>query len=184
VSVFSKNYGLIAIIEKTDTLAYGEHEPFSVPLALCDSCQGKAQLQKQIQEPIRWLVACKGCGKKANQAQKRPWQAALKWNEINLGTQDYKALLLFGLSNASTDDARHKMSGIRRNLELRKNLAGIERTIAGHTNKKAPGKQYQQKLDAYLQWSILALRLIKSSKIKSMKELRQNKGSEGAILKT
>jgi len=137
--------------EQTDTLAYGEHEPFTVPLALCDCCQGDAQMQKQDQEPVRWIVACKSCRKKAKEAQKRPWQAALKWNDINLGTQDYRTLPLFGLSNLSPDEAKEKMAGIRRNLELRKNLAGIERTIAAKTDKKPPGKQYQQRLSAYLQ---------------------------------
>ncbi|MEX7625643.1 hypothetical protein AB6V67_25125, partial [Serratia marcescens] len=80
---------------------------------------------------------------------------------INLGTQDYRQLPLFGLGSLSLESARQRMVGIRRNLELRKSLAGIERTIAHKEGQRPPGKEYQQRLEAYLQWAMLALRLLK-----------------------
>lgn len=147
--------------EQTDTVAYGHHDPFSVPVATCDSCEGRGQMRKLEQNGIRWVVVCLGCGKQANVPQRRPWQAALEWNQINLGTQDYRELPLFGLSGFEPNEARERMAGIWRNLELRKNLAGIERTIAHKMDLRPPGKEYQQRLEAYLKWAMLALRLIK-----------------------
>lgn len=147
--------------EQTDTVAYGHHDPFSVPVADCDSCGGRGQMRKLETKGIRWVIVCLGCKKQAKASQKRPWQAALEWNQINLGTQDYRKLPMFGLSNLEPAKARERMAGIRRNLELRKNLAGIERTIAHKTERRPPGKEYQQRLEAYLKWSMLALRLIK-----------------------
>lgn len=151
--------------EKTDTITYGHHDPFSVPLAICDSCGGRGQMRKVETSSIRWVVVCLECEKQARELSKRPWQAALNWNQINLATQDYRELPLFGLSNLVPDDARKRMAGIRKNLELRKNLAGIERTIAHKTDQRPPGKEYQQRLEAYLKWSMLALRLIKVADI-------------------
>lgn len=101
--------------DQTDTVAYGHHDPFSVPVTACENCGGYGQMRKVEQKAIRWVVVCLGCGKQAKAPQKRPWQAALEWNQINLGGQDYRDLPLFGLS----------------------------------------------KLEAYLKWSMLALRLIK-----------------------
>ncbi|MDV5468983.1 hypothetical protein [Klebsiella pneumoniae] len=51
------------------------------------------------------------------------------------------------------------MVGIRRNLELRKSLAGIERTIAHKEGQRPPGKEYQQRLKYSIM--MLALRLLK-----------------------
>ncbi len=146
---------------QTETVAYGHHDPLSVPVAACDSCHGRAQMQKVIGPPVRWNMVCLGCGKAIQQIQKRPWQAAMAWNQINLGTQDYRQLPLFGLGSLSPESARQRMVGIRRNLELRKSLAGIERTIAHKEGQRPPGKEYQQRLEAYLQWAMLALRLLK-----------------------
>ncbi|MFH7098409.1 hypothetical protein ACHWI2_38545, partial [Klebsiella pneumoniae] len=75
---------------QTETVAYGHHDPLSVPVAACDSCHGRAQMQKVIGPPVRWNMVCLGCGKAIQQIQKRPWQAAMAWNQINLGTQDYR----------------------------------------------------------------------------------------------
>jgi len=147
--------------EQTDTVAYGHHDPFSIPVTACDSCGGRGQMRKLETKGIRWAVVCLGCGKQAVSPQRRPWQAALEWNQINLGTQDYRELPLFGLSRFEPNEARERMAGIRRNLELRKSLAGIERTIAHKTDRRPPGKEFQQRLEAYLKWAMLALRLIK-----------------------
>lgn len=150
--------------EQTETLAYGYHDPFSIPLARCDTCQGKAQMQKAADAPIRWSMVCLGCGNSIREPRRRPWQAALAWNQVNLSSQNYQRLPLFGLADLKPDEAHERMAGIRHNLELRKSLAGIERTIAHKKGLRPPGKLYQQRLDAYLQWALLALRLIKKRK--------------------
>ena len=149
--------------ENTDTLAYGHHDPLSVPMPVCDSCGSKGQMQKVPGEKIKWQVACLGCNKTIQTPQRRPWQAALMWCDINLGSMTYKSLPLFGLSELSESDAKLRMLGIRRNLELRKNIAGLERTIANKLKKRPPGREYQQRLEAYLKWSLLAIRLINNS---------------------
>ncbi len=149
---------------KTETLTYGEHDPFSIPVPKCDTCGSKGQMQKVLGEKIKWKVVCLGCHHKTIQApQRKPWQAALMWCDINLGSLSYKDLPLFGLSNLSEPVAKERMKGIRRNLELRKNITGLERTIANKLKKRPPGREYQQKLEAYLKWSLLALRLINYS---------------------
>jgi len=150
--------------ENTDTLSYGTHDPLSVPVPKCDECGSIAQMQKVPGEKIKWRICCTGCEKTINAAQKRPWQAALMWCEINLGSMSYQELPLFGLSNVPQKVAKDKMIGIRRNLELRKNITGLERTIANKLKKRPPGQEYQQRLDAYLKWAMLAIRLINQAR--------------------
>jgi len=147
--------------DKTETLAYGDHDPLSVPVPKCDTCGSNGKMQKVPGEKIKWRVTCLGCDKTIRTPQRRPWQAALMWCEINLGEMSYKELPLFGLENKSKKEARNKMVGIRRNLELRKNITGLERTIANKLDKRPPGRDYQQRLEAYLKWTMLALKLIK-----------------------
>jgi len=150
--------------EKTETIAYGHHDPFSVPIPQCDTCGSNAQMQKIPGENIKWRVICLGCEKTIKTGQKRPWQAALMWCDINLDSMSYQTLPLFALDQMSKKDAKNKMAGIRRNLEIRKNITGLERTIANKLKKRPPGRDYQQRLEAYLKWTMLALRLIKNSK--------------------
>lgn len=149
---------------KTQTIAYGKHDPFSVPLPVCDTCGSRGQMQKIKGEKIKWRVSCLGCDKTINAPQKRPWQAALMWCDINLGSQSYRSLPLFGLSELPPVNAKERMLGIRRNLELRKKIAGLDRQIASKTDKSAPGRGYQQRLEAYLKWCLLSIRLINNEK--------------------
>jgi len=150
--------------ESTPTIAYGHHDPLNVPEASCEICGNLPVMKKVDNPPLRWAMFCE-CGRRAKTDRKRPWQAALEWNWINLGSYDYQALPLFGLSNLEPDAARQRMAGIRRNLEVRKGLAGVETTIARKTNRsmgiEQPGKGYVERLDAYLMWAMWALRLIK-----------------------
>ena len=150
--------------DNTDTLAYGHHDPLSVLMPVCDSCDSKGQMQKVTGKIIKWRVTCLGCNKTIQAPQRRPWQAALMWCEINLGSLAYKSLPLFGLSELSAADAKMRMLGIRKNLELRKNITGLERTIANKLKKRPPGREYQERLEAYLKWSLLAIRLINNAK--------------------
>lgn len=148
----------------TDMITYGSHDPLSVPVPRCDTCDSKGQMQKVHDEKIKWKVTCLGCNKTTQTPQKRPWQAALMWCEINIGSQSYKTLPMFGLSKLQPPEAKKRMLGIRRNLELRKNITGLERTIANKLKKRPPGREYQQRLEAYLKWSMLAIRLVNNAK--------------------
>lgn len=150
--------------DNTDTVTYGNHDPLSVPVPECDTCGSKGQMQKIPGEKIKWKVTCLGCNKTIQTPQRRPWQAALMWCDANLGTQTYRSLPMFGLSELSPSEAKSRMMGIRRNLELRKKITGLERTIANKLKKRPPGREYQQRLEAYLKWSMLALRLLKNAK--------------------
>lgn len=78
---------------------------------------------------------------------------------------------LFGLRDLSPEMAHKRLAGMRRNLELRKNIAQIEGTVAILTDRsigiEQPGKGYTRKLDAYLMWCLWGLRLTKITKSRS-----------------
>lgn len=151
----------------TPTLCYGDHDPFVVPIANCDSCRCSAQAvaTPSGQKKPRWIVACTSCGKRTDQPQKDCWLAALMWNGVNLASQSYKTLPLFGLAQLSPLEARDKISKVRHNLVLRIGLCSVERALAERTNRfTRPGLMYQQRLEAYLKWAMLAHRLIKAEK--------------------
>jgi hypothetical protein len=146
--------------ENTDTVIYGKHDPFDVPLALCEDCDVAPELMRVSEDPVRWHTACPHCSRGPRETRPWPHLAALAWNQINLSSQDYRDLPLFWLDDLEPAAARVRMTGIRHDLELRKNLAGLERRLARPAGRRPPGKSYLRRLDAYLQWSILALRLI------------------------
>lgn len=149
----------------TETISYGSHNPFNVtPIPGCDDCNGAAQMQKVKGVKVRWTMVCKDCGKTIDSTQAAPWQAALMWCGQNLKNMDYTQLPLFGLNEMDVTTAMKRMTGIRHNLELRKALAGIESTIAQKTGTRPPGKDFRRRIEAYLKWSMLALRLIKYQK--------------------
>lgn len=145
----------------TEMLAYGGHDPFTVDMPLCDTCGTAAVIEKAGEHNARWQVRCPGCGKTIQSPQRYEWQARLMWCERNLANQHYTLLPLFDLADLPPAMARRRMSGIRRNLELRKALASAETVIARYEQTRPPGKLYRKRLDAYLHWAMLALRLIK-----------------------
>lgn len=148
--------------DQTETLAYGHVDPFEVPLNTCDLCGGIGQMQRAEGGRTRWVVACKTCGHAPAEPQKRLWQAALEWNMKNLTTAaPYNELPLFGLSRLTPAEATTRLAGIRRNLELRKKIAGLERSLANVQGTRPPGLKYQERLDAYLKWAMYGLRLTK-----------------------
>jgi hypothetical protein len=137
---------------------YGNHDPFKIPVFPCDKC-GKSPALRHTDEG-KWEVKCP-CGKLLAAPQCVPWQALLAWDSINLSSFKYDELPLFSLTGLSPDEAFIKMKEVRRFLEVKLKVIGLQRTFAQRTNQDSPGKGYQQKLEAYLQWSMLALRLIK-----------------------
>lgn len=145
----------------TEMLAYGSHDPFVVDVPACDSCGALPVMEKAGEHNARWQVRCPGCKKSIQAPQRHEWQARLLWCERNLAHLHYGELPLFDLEDLPPAMARRRMAGIRRNLELRKSLARVEVVIAHHEQTRPPGKLYRKKLDAYLRWAMLALRLIK-----------------------
>lgn len=152
-----------AHVEKTETLVYGSHDPFLVSVPDCDACGATPVIEKAGVEGARWNIRCPGCGKTIQSHQRFEWQAGLMWCERNLGNLNYQTLPLFDLQDMPPAMARRRMAGIRRNLEIRKSLARTDAIIARQLNKQPPGKLYRKKLDAYLRWAMLALRLIKAA---------------------
>lgn len=152
--------------DATETIAYGSHDPFDVPVCSCEQCGDKPVMSKVKDRPARWLMIC-SCGNQVKQARRRPWEAALDWNMINLGVYCYKDLPLFGLASLSVSDAHERLVSIRANLELRRSVTGLARVIGQRTREvEVPGKKYQERLDAYLQWCLWGLRLTKHKKEK------------------
>lgn len=150
--------------EATDTVVYGRHDPLDVAPGACDECGSLPELSQQgDEERPRWLAVCTGCGRSPKEPRAWPWLAGLAWNQINLRGMSYGALPLFSLDGLSPSEARERMIGIRHNLELRKNLAGLDRRLVNVLDISPPGTMYQRRLDAYLQWAMLALRLIKTT---------------------
>ena len=137
---------------------YGDHDPFQIPVFPCDKC-GKIPALRQTDKGT-WNVDCP-CGKSLTAPQRAPWQALLAWDSINLSGCKYEELPLFALGELSPDEAFGKMKEVRRFLEVKLKIVGLQRTFAQRTGQGSPGKGYQQKLEAYLKWSMLALRLIK-----------------------
>lgn len=151
---------------KTETLVYGDYDPFVVDAPRCDSC-GSDPIEEGVgTEIVRWQLRCPGCNKTIQHPQRHLWQARLLWCERNLGNLNYTDLPLFDLQDLPPPMARRRMSGIRRDLELRKSLAQMEAIIALEEQSRAPGKLYRKKLDAYLRWAMLSLRLIKHAESK------------------
>lgn len=140
---------------------YGDHDPFQIPAFPCDKCGTKPVLKQT--DKGKWIVDCP-CGKSLTEPQRVPWQALLAWDTINLSHCKYDELPLFALAGLSTGEAFVKMKEVRRFLESKLKIVGLQRTFAQRTGQCSPGKGYQQKLTAYLQWSMLALRLIKAAK--------------------
>jgi len=150
--------------DATETLAYGEHDPFDVPVCECEKCGSKPSMTRIKERPARWLMVC-SCGNQVKQARRRPWEAALDWNMVNLGTYSYTEMPLFGLASLSLSDAHCRLVSIRANLELRRKIAGLSRVIGQRTGEvDIPGQKYQERLDCYRQWCLWGLRLTKHAK--------------------
>lgn len=152
---------------ETPTLVYRRHNPLEVALATCDTCFAGGNLQRILKGKSlpRWQVICDGCGKKGSDVVRDRCTASLLWNGVNLQTQRYSDLPLFGLAGLTPRDAHIRIRHIRANLVLRIALCDIESQMhkAGISGNK-PGTAYRQRLDAYLKWAMLAHRLIKSAR--------------------
>lgn len=150
--------------ENTETITYGDHDPFNIPMVKCDFCgsQGKVESVQQDNGKIKFSVRCTGCGNAHQTVTPSGQQAILRWNAINPKGLRYVDFPMFGLSNLTPQDAKTRMIGIRRNLEVRENLAALESTLNPVLGKRPPGKEYRKRLKMYVQWALWALTAIKT----------------------
>lgn len=78
------------------------------------------------------------------------------------------------LNGLELTEAKEKLAFLRRYFELKKNAVGLERQMAQLRKEKPPGKGYQKRLAAYLQWAMLGLRIAKFQS--SLIERREDNG--------
>lgn len=147
--------------ERTETTYYGAHNPFEVQQVDCDTCKIPPHSGKASPNNNRWDIACPACKKRIQHPQIEQWKALLLWWQKNLGGHNYRELPLFGLSTLDAPAARRRMAGIRRDLELKKGLADAEELLAKVIDIPAPGAEYQERIEAYMGWAMLALALLK-----------------------
>ena len=146
--------------EKTETTTYGQHDPFKVKVVNCDICNNVPKYSIINRKYVYTCVLCKTGEKDLQQTE---WKAALFWNSKNLNSISYKDIPLFGLSSLTAKQAHKRLVSIRENIELRKKLASVERRISIENNTRQPGRKYRRRLEAYLKWSVYAIRLAKKS---------------------
>jgi hypothetical protein len=143
----------------TPTLDYGTHDPFQVELTPCVRCGAIPEYKEVMRSFSYWKVLCK-CGNHSGTFVFQ-WKAALDWRNHNLRSQDYRQIPLFGIQNLTLQQAKERLIGIRDNLQLRNELNEVYRVCAEYGQANAPGKKYERRIRAYLEWARLAIRIIK-----------------------
>lgn len=143
--------------ERTPTVTYGEFDPLQDPARHLNRCAGCGSTPRLTKNGPRWQAKCT-CGAEGL-VGKHDWRAVLDWNKSPLSENpDYRTLPLFGLGQLDPEQARERLIGIRRDLELRSKEAGLRRDLG-----EAVGRAYQQRLQAFLAWCIYAQGLVKLS---------------------
>lgn len=142
--------------ENTETVTYGSHDPFDIPLLPCDFCGSVGEMQREVRPngSNKYFVRCTGCGNFHKTLGSTPDQAKLLWNMINPKGLKYTDFPMFGLSNLTPEQARVRMVGIRRNLEIRENLASIETTLFPIMDRRPPANLYRKRLKLYVHWAM------------------------------
>lgn len=139
----------------SDTLTYGDFDPLretTLYLNPCAACCGRPGL---CQAEQRFYVCCE-CGVIGTRCRAE-WQAVLDWNKSRRSVSpDYRTLPCFALDDLEPEAAKARLTVIRRNLELRSKIAGLRRELG-----ESVGRDYQQRLKAYLGWCIYAKSLVK-----------------------
>lgn len=140
----------------TETITYGDHDPFDIPVMKCDKCGSVGELQREERPngSNKYFVRCTGCGNFHKSLGSTPDQGKLLWNVINPKGLKYTDFPMFGLSNLTPEEARVRMVGIRRNLEIRENLASIETTLFPIMDRRPPANMYRKRLKLYVHWAM------------------------------
>jgi hypothetical protein len=155
-----------------------DFDPYMIALFNCEKCNKQPEIKGLIKKRnnvsvVKWTVTCTECKKSHQYPARTEALAKLSWNEINLKSQDYRQIPTFKLANLNTDEALGWMSKVRVALEIKVALSEIEWLIA-RAKKKNTRKEYafMHRMQLYLHWSLLALRLIRFEK------QRQNENNE------
>lgn len=149
--------------ENTETVHYGEHDPFDVPMLPCDKCGsiGEIESARKTKGNNKYVIKCSGCGNHHKTFGTTKEQAILIWNSINPKGLPYKNFPMFGLANKTPEEASARIKSIRRNLEVRENISSLETTINPIIGKRPPALAYRHRLKLYLHWALWALAAIK-----------------------
>lgn len=147
--------------ERTETRDYGSHDPYKIPLIKCEKCGQYQDVSLVWPEKVKTNIYCGHCCRRIQHPQREEWKAKLHWFKINLKGHSYRDIPLFGVSNLDIHAARRRVSGIRRDLEIRKSIADAEWVVSEIMDIRPPGREYVAKLDCYLTWSMIALALMK-----------------------
>lgn len=142
--------------ERTPTRHYGQFDPLAQTVEHINRCAACGAFARLTRNERRYQVKCVRCTGSGPVARK-PWQAIVDWNKSPLSTNpSYRTLPLFGLASLAPAEAKERLIGIRRDLELRTKEAGLERNLG-----KGVGENYLQRLKALLAWCIYAQGLVK-----------------------
>lgn len=134
-------------------LDYGADDPLEC-LRWINPCVACSSVPEPVAAGRVFVVRC-ACGAKALGARMR-WQAILNWNKSPLAVHPpWDSLPFFFLGGLDLQAARAKLGALREHLELRANLAGMQRVMG-----LGVGSRFLQRLKAYLGWCIYAQSLV------------------------
>lgn len=150
-----------------------DFDPYMIALFNCEKCNKQPEIKGIIKKRndlsvVKWTVTCIECKKTHQSPSRTESLAKMSWNDINLKSQDYRQIPTFQLSNLTVDEALTWMGKVRGALEIKVALSEIEWLIT-RTKKKNSRKEYafMHRMQLYLRWSLLALRLIRFEKQQS-----------------
>lgn len=163
--------------ENTETITYGSHDPFDIPTLKCDICRSSGEMvrEERANGSSKYYVRCTGCGNYIKTVSNNPSQATLLWNMINTNGLRYCDFPMFGLSTLTPEQAKKRMIGIRRNLEIRENLASLEAKLNPIMDKRPPANMYQKRLKLYLHWSMWAQAAIRVELPQKYRKLKHSR---------
>jgi hypothetical protein len=107
-----------------------------------------------------YFVACAGCGARGNPSL-RNWRAVVDWNfqQASRGRGSLAKIPFFNLAGLAPADAQSHLESIHYDLALRKALAHKDREAGVDV-----GGAFRARIDAYLGWANVGLRLLKGSR--------------------
>ncbi len=117
---------------------------------------------------VRWQVVCPKCGRTA-EGSKKKWQAVINWNKAPVSKMPHwKRLPIFGLWRFRTvEEAGEYLKEVRTVLENRLKEA------KSRLKEGIPvGRKYEERLRAFLAWTIYAQGVAKYWKNKDMDSYR------------
>lgn len=150
--------------QATPTRAYGDIDPVNgaaQTLFPC-ACGGASRLLQDL-VPLakgrrtRHFVQCSACGQTSIQARSA-WGAVVLWNKSPAAQHPrLQAFPFFGIQALPLEVAADRLRAIRRDLELRKEEAELQSTL-----RIEVGRNYFERIQAYLGWVLVAFSVLAS----------------------